>query len=77
MITETEFVAIKAFDRTLFSSVDSAQRIINAKNGQLISHSRTIAVQAQRIANLEAALAGERKKTQALATQLQRFMAMH
>ncbi|MBU1336036.1 MAG: hypothetical protein KJ944_08570 [Alphaproteobacteria bacterium] len=42
MISDSEFIAIRAFDRTLFNSVDSAQRIINEKNGQLIALARQL-----------------------------------
>lgn len=42
MISDAEFVAIRAFDRTLFTAVDSAQAIINQKNGQLINLARQL-----------------------------------
>lgn len=78
MISDSEFIAIRAFDKTLHRAVDDAQGIINQKNAQLVAHGKRITAQAQRIASLEAALVAEQRKTAALAAQLQRFMAaMH
>lgn len=77
MITDAEFVAIKCFDKTLRDNTDSAQRIINGKNAQLVAHGKRINLQAQRIASLEAALVAERRRTAQLAAQLQRLMALH
>jgi hypothetical protein len=37
MITDSEFVAIRQFDRTLARNADSAQSIINSKNSKLVA----------------------------------------
>lgn len=77
MISDSEFVMIRAFDRTLRENSDEGQRIINAKNRQLVSHSRRIneqaqriAAQADRIAALEAALLAERAKSASMLAQV-------
>lgn len=36
MISEETFVAVRQFDRTLAASTDAGQRIINAKNRDLV-----------------------------------------
>lgn len=36
MISESEYVAIRAFDKTLGAAVDDAQRIINRKNAVIV-----------------------------------------
>lgn len=77
MITETEFVAIKCFDRTLRENTDYAQRIINRKNAQLSAHSTEIArlrsalaaeTGTRRLAQLNASI-GARRLAQFLARQ--------
>lgn len=40
MITDAEFLIVRAFDRTIVRSVDDAQRIINAKNTTLVALER-------------------------------------
>lgn len=77
MISDVEFVAIKAFDRTLRENTTAAEAIINRKNAQLVSHSRRINEQAQRInaqadriAALEAALLAERAKSTSMLAQV-------
>lgn len=73
MISDSEFVMIKAFDRTIDQrdgQIAQANAIIRRKNTLLAQH-------ANRINALEAALGAERRKTAALAEQLKRFMAMH
>lgn len=77
MISDSEFVMIKGFDRTLAENTNKAQAIINRKNQLLVAADKTVTAQARRIAALEAALVAEQRKTQALAAQLQRFMSMH
>lgn len=77
MITDSEFLLIRNYDRNLREHQDSAQRVVNSKNAQIINHSRIIVAQGSRIAALEAALSAERTKTQSLMQQLQRFMKLH
>lgn len=70
MITEAEFVAIKAFDRTLDRNIDSAERIIAGKNSVLGSLTRRIEAQDTVIAALQNALAAERAKNASLMRQI-------
>ena len=77
MITDSEFVMIKGFDKTLARNTAHAQGIINAKNALLVNADKVVTAQRRRIAALEAALVDEQRKTKALASQLERFMAMH
>lgn len=77
MITESEFVMIKGFDRTLRENAKAASSTISRKNTLLTAADRIVMAQGQRIAALEAALATEQRKTKALSGQLQRFIDMH
>jgi|GEM_PF-4008806 hypothetical protein len=52
MISDVEFVAIKAFDRTLRKAADASTAIIDRKNSQLVAHGAEIV-------RLRAALAAE------------------
>lgn len=57
MITESEFVMIKGFDRTLQQNTDHAQRIINRKTSQLIA----LAAEVSRLRTELAAETGKRR----------------
>lgn len=55
MITDSEFVAIRAFDQTLDRHANEATAIIDSKNTRLV-------LLAQRVAELEAELEAERAR---------------
>lgn len=70
MITDAEFVMAKAFDKTLFDSVDHSQRIIDAKNWRVNSADACMVAQARQIEALTLALTAERAKNASLMRQV-------
>jgi len=75
MVSESEFVMIRAFDKTLRHTVDADQRLVNSKNAALVRMQAAVRARDNEIAVLVAALAAERAKSAGMQRQIAAFIS--